>query len=197
MVNSKKRCKCCGKYYRVDNPGAKVLPIGFFADDNHVMQFVRSQNNVNHFRGLSVPKKDKKKWAKEKREFRAADKAAQMKLAQQLFNQYVRLRDADDGCISCDKPSDWHGQFHAGHYFSVGHSSSLRFNLWNVNKQCSVCNCHLSGNIGQYTPRLIAKIGQRTYDYLVSCKSDVKRFELEWLHRAIKLLRKKIKRKGK
>ena len=69
---------------------------------------------------------------------------------QAVFNKYIRLRDHLDGCISCDKGSLWHGQWHASHYYSRGHSSSLRFNLWNVHKSCSVCNSHLSGNIGNH-----------------------------------------------
>ena len=114
---------------------------------------------------------------------------------QSVFNQYIRFRDADSGCISCDKGADWQGQFHAGHYYSRGHSSSLRFNLWNCHKQCSVCNNHLSGNIGEYTPRLIDKIGVERYNFLVENKSSVASYDIEWIKRAIKLVKRAIKHK--
>ena len=113
---------------------------------------------------------------------------------QSLVNKYVRLRDSKEGCISCDKPSAWSGQWHASHYYSRGHSSSLRFNLWNIHKSCSVCNSHLSGNIGEYTPRLISKIGQDKCDWLESHKSDVAAYDVEWIKRAIKIARRGIKR---
>jgi hypothetical protein len=116
---------------------------------------------------------------------------------QALFNKYVRLRDSHLGCISCDKTKDWQGQWHASHYYSRGHSSSLRFNLWNVHKSCSVCNSHLSGNIGEYTPAIIEKIGRGRFDYLLSHKSDITSFDIDWLERAIKITRKAIKRKEK
>lgn len=114
---------------------------------------------------------------------------------QAVFNRYVRLRDAHLGCISCGKPKDWQGQWHASHYYSRGHSSALRFNLWNVHKSCSVCNSHLSGNIGEYTPAIIEKVGQIRFDYLLRHKSDVTSFDIEWIKRAIKITKKAIKLK--
>lgn len=81
-------------------------------------------------------------------------------------NAVVRERDRNDGCISCDKPSTWAGQWHASHFKSVGSSPALRFDLANIHKSCSVCNNWLSGNIGPYRARLIAKIGQEEVDRL-------------------------------
>ena len=66
--------------------------------------------------------------------------------------------------------------------------------MWNVHKQCSVCNNHLSGNIGEYTPRLIEKIGQEKFDRLLRHKYETKSFDIEWIKRAIKICRKAVKR---
>jgi hypothetical protein len=52
----------------------------------------------------------------------------------------------------------------------------------------------LSGNIGEYTPRLIEKIGQDNYDWLDAHKSNVKSYDIEWIKRAIKICRKAVKR---
>jgi|TARA_R110000851_G_scaffold272661_2_gene425402 hypothetical protein len=123
-------------------------------------------------------------------------KAKWLEELQTVFNQYVRLRDINEGCISCDKPSNWNGQWHASHYYSRGHSSSLRFNLLNVHKSCSVCNSHLSGNIGEYKPRIIEKIGIDNFNHITSIKSDVKAFDIEWIKKAIKITRKAIKKRG-
>lgn len=81
-----------------------------------------------------------------------------LKEAQAVFNKYIRLRDANDPCISCGRYHD--GQYHAGHYRTVGAAGHLRFDEDNNHKQCSACNLHLSGNIANYRPRLLQKIGE-------------------------------------
>lgn len=77
--------------------------------------------------------------------------------AQAAFNAWVRERDANEPCISCDRFHE--GQWHASHYRSVGACSSLRFDPDNVHKACSPCNSHLSGNLIEYRIRLEKKIG--------------------------------------
>lgn len=87
------------------------------------------------------------------------------KQAQQAFNEYIRTRDARDACVSCGRFHE--GQYHAGHYLTVGANPELRFNEDNCHRQCAPCNNHLSGNIEKYTPNLIAKIGQVRFDSLL------------------------------
>jgi hypothetical protein len=84
--------------------------------------------------------------------------------AQRWANKFVRLRDADLPCISCQRFHS--GQYHAGHYRSVGASPELRYEELNIHKQCSACNNHLSGNIINYRINLIHKIGQEAVDWL-------------------------------
>lgn len=96
----------------------------------------------------------------QKRDFLANDKSFQRAKAQKAFNEFIRVRDAGLGCISCDKPSDWFGQWAAGHYKTVGSRPDLRFNEDNVHKQCNRdCNSGKSGNIAMYRVALLAKIG--------------------------------------
>ena len=98
--------------------------------------------------------------------------------AQAAVNAYVRLRDAHLGCVSCDKPATWQGQWHASHFLSVGSSPDNRFNPLNVHKSCSVCNAHLSGNIHGYLPKLIDRIGQEAVDVLKG-PQEPKRYTVE------------------
>ena len=77
--------------------------------------------------------------------------------AQKPYNQWIKLRDADNPCISCNRHHT--GQYHAGHYRTIGSAPHLRFNEDNCHKQCSVCNNHLSGNIIAYRPGIIKKMG--------------------------------------
>lgn len=115
------------------------------------------------------------------------------KEAQAVINRYVRLRDAHLGCISCDKPASWGGQWHCSHFRSVGAAAHLRFNLWNMNKSCSQCNAHLSGNIMVYRPRLVQKIGAEKVAWL-ECNQDFVRHEIPYLKRLKAVFKKKVKR---
>lgn len=91
-------------------------------------------------------------------------KAAHAKEAQQAFNAFIRERDADQPCISCGR---WHtGQYHAGHYLSVGARPELRFTESNVHKQCAPCNTHLSGNAVLFRRGLVAKLGIELVEWL-------------------------------
>ncbi|GGU79191.1 bacteriophage lambda NinG [Pseudomonas laurentiana] len=115
------------------------------------------------------------------------------KEAQAAINRYVRLRDAHLGCISCDKPASWQGQWHCSHFRSVGAAPHLRFNLWNMNKSCSACNNFLSGNIMAYRPALIEKIGQDKVDWL-ECSNGLLRHDIPYLKRVKAIFTKKASR---
>ena len=91
-------------------------------------------------------------------------RADHLREAQQAFNEWVRLRDADLPCVSCGRHHD--GQYHAGHWRSVGASPELRFEPLNVWKQCAPCNTHLSGNLVNYRISLLQLIGAEKVAWL-------------------------------
>jgi len=86
------------------------------------------------------------------------------KEAQQAFNRYIRARDRSEPCISCGRHHQ--GQYHAGHYRTVGSNPELRFIEYNVRKQCQPCNMHLSGNLINYRIALIKKIGEDNVNWI-------------------------------
>jgi hypothetical protein len=89
-----------------------------------------------------------------------------MREAQVEFNKYIRYRDHYDPCISCGR---FHtGQYHAGHYRTVGSTKGnrLRYTEDNCHKQCSACNNHKSGDIVNYRINLLAKIGEERLRWL-------------------------------
>ena len=102
-------------------------------------------------------------------------RADHAKDTQQAFNEWVRLRDADLPCVSCGRHHD--GQYHAGHWRSVGANPELRFEPLNVWKQCAPCNTHLSGNLVNYRLSLLQLIGPEKVDWLEgphpACKHTV------------------------
>jgi hypothetical protein len=91
-------------------------------------------------------------------------RAAWAKEAQTAFNFFIRLRDADQPCISCGRHHQ--GQYHAGHYLSVGARPELRFEELNVHKQCAPCNTHLSGNAVLFRKALLEKLGVELVEWL-------------------------------
>ena len=85
---------------------------------------------------------------------------------QKAFNKFIRVRDVDQPCISCDTVKQGI-KYDAGHYRSVGACPELRFDELNVHKQCSNnCNVNKSGNAIEYRIRLVKRIGQEAVDYL-------------------------------
>jgi len=95
----------------------------------------------------------------ETRERKAAMKTRSdwLKEAQAAVNAYVRARDADLPCISCQRHHE--GQYHAGHYLARGSHPHLALVEANLAKQCAPCNTHLSGNQLKFRVGLIARIG--------------------------------------
>jgi len=130
-------------------------------------------------------------WKKTKKKMQSEIETVQelMKAAQIVFNKFIRIRDKDQPCISCG--SKLENKFDAGHYFSQGQHSALRFNELIVNLCCRKCNYFLSGNLINYRNGLIKKYGeQRVLLLESSARRSVKkwsRFELEAIIQQYKL----------
>lgn len=126
-----------------------------------------------------------KKQTKSRRES-AKSRGEWLKEAQAVFNRFIRLRDMANGCgcISCGTRSRI--QYCGGHFYTRKARPDLRFNEDNVHLQCNFyCNRNLSGNIEQYRPNLIAKIGPERFEALaVVGRSD-------WTIDEIKEIKKK------
>lgn len=140
----------------------------------------------------------KAKRAAEKKQFEARKDAAKSRAkwlseCQAIVNKLVRLRDANKGCVSCDRPATWNGQWHASHLRSVGAASSIRFNLWNIHKACSICNNHLSGNLADYLPRVRARIGDEKVDWLYT-QNQLARHDVAYLARFKAVMGRRLRR---
>lgn len=123
---------------------------------------------------------------------RTLDRKHYMKIAQQTFNTFIRMRDAGLPCISCGTTAKV--QYAAGHFYSVGAFPNLRFEELNVHSQCNVyCNQKLSGNLHNYRVNLPLRIGQESFDKLQSMKGQVKQYTIDDLKELIATYRAKIK----
>lgn len=114
-----------------------------------------------------------------------------IKLAQQVFNKWIRLRDKDQNCISCG--SQLGRKFDAGHFWSAGGHANVRFNENNVHAQCVACNQHKHGNLLAYREALIKKIGIDRFNELENIAHVTKKWEKEELKEIIFFYKKKIK----
>ncbi|MFL7770420.1 MULTISPECIES: recombination protein NinG [Proteus] len=161
----RRRCKICREWF---------IPKQSFQNwcsPEHGFELSEQRKNKDREKALAKLKKEKQKKEREEKDKLKSRKLAVKpisyftKQAQTAFNAFIRERDKDEPCISCGRFHE--GQYHAGHYRTTGANPELRFDEDNCHKQCAPCNNHLSGNIENYTPRLIEKIGQERFDRLM------------------------------
>ena len=113
-----------------------------------------------------------------------------LKLTQQIFNKYIRLRDKNELCISCQKPPK---KQNAGHYFSSGGHSNVRFDENNVHLQCEHCNTFLSGNLLNYQIEIEKRIGAEKLIELQVKAHLVKKWSIDELKELMVIYKNKIK----
>jgi len=170
------RCKNCKE---------KFEPIRF----NH--KYCLADDCIRAF----VAEVKEKTWKETKTRMKTDLKTTQdwLKEAQTVFNKYIRLRDEGLNCISCNKPIR-KGNVDAGHMWSAGGHSNLRFNEFNVNAQCSrPCNKDKSGDINNYRLGFIKRYGADKLSDLDSIAHIERKFTKEEL----KMLITKYKQKTK
>ena len=113
-----------------------------------------------------------------------------LKLAQQVFNKFIRLRDKGQVCISCQKKPL---KENAGHFYNANNHYNVRFDERNVNLQCEHCNTYLSGNLIEYQRNLIHKIGIESYHELEADARKTRKFNKDELKEIITEYKQKVK----
>ena len=138
-----------------------------------------------------LEKTHKKNTTERERKVKLKSRAEWLRAAQEIFNKFIRLRDKNEPCISCGR---YHpGQWHAGHYRSVGACPELRFCELNVWKQCSPCNNHKSGNAIEYRINLVKRIGAEKVEWLERHDHEPKKYTVEECKEIIKYYKAKVK----
>jgi len=113
-----------------------------------------------------------------------------LKEAQTIFNKYIRLRDMGLLCISCNTIPK---KKNAGHYFSSGGHSNVRFDEDNVHLQCEHCNTYLSGNLLNYQIGIEKRIGAEKLIELQGKAHLEKRWTVDELKEIIKEYKTKVR----
>jgi hypothetical protein len=178
-----KKCKSCGKGFQAANSLVKVCSL-------------QCALKIGRKKAKEAKSKEYNKRTRDlKKEHRDQDRSWWLKSAQNAFNAYVRERDRLEPCISCGRNHE--GQWHAGHYRTVGAHPEVRFHPFNNNKQCAPCNNHKSGDIVNYRINLKDKIGEKSLVWLEGyhepCKwtiEDLKEIKLHYTEQ-LKLIKSK------
>jgi hypothetical protein len=139
-----------------------------------------------------VEKTKEKAWKEKKQKMQQDLETVQdyIKMAQIIFNKYIRLRDKGNVCISCQKKPL---KENAGHFFNANNHYNVRFDERNVNLQCEHCNTYLSGNLIEYQRNLIHKIGIESYNELEAEARKTRKFTKDELKEIIAEYKKKCK----
>jgi len=118
---------------------------------------------------------------------------------QNLVNRWVvQVRDKDKGCYTCGTTNE-SIKYDAGHLFTRGARSDIRYELLNIHKQCSQnCNVWGAGMRNEYEKRFINDYGQAAFDELQTQRVSLKeQFPgAESIESAIKSWRKKLRDAG-
>jgi len=145
-----KKCKSCGEVF------TPTKPLQLVCGYECAITYMKSKIDSAAKKAAVIERREDK--------LKLKTRADWLREAQVAFNKYIRERDIDQPCISCQRHHE--GQYHAGHYLTRGARPELRFHEDNCHKQCSVCNNHLSGNLVLYRANLIKKIGLEKVEWL-------------------------------
>ena len=156
-----KRCKICGDEFKPFSSTAKVCSMSCALD------LAGRETKKKIQKELKLKQKEYNRITKE---MKAAANENSLsfwaKKTEKICNEYIRLRDKDQPCISCETMSQ-SVKYDAGHYIPVGRSKALRYEETNIHKQCSKnCNTSKSGNMIAYRKALVKKYGAEHVEWL-------------------------------
>lgn len=162
MKSNRKRCKEC-KQWIYNSP----LIVCGYECGMALLRKKAEKDKLKAQRQASKAEKERKaKERQQKADFRKTDVKWLKANAEYYCNKYIRLRDANDGCISCGTRNP-NIVYAAGHFIPKGRCLPLRYNELNIHKQCNnYCNKHLSGNPGPYEAALRIKLGNEVVEWL-------------------------------
>ena len=143
MKPKKRKCKVCKNYF--DQYNSLVT----WCSPKCGFKLSQSKLKEKESREWKERKKVLKEKVKTLGQYEAEAKAS--------FQLWVRLRDKNLPCISCNEHKEL---VDGGHYFKAELFSGLIFNEKNVHKQCRKCNRFLGGNEIQYRIGLVKRFGE-------------------------------------
>lgn len=108
-----------------------------------------------------------------------------------VFSTFIRLRDQDNGCITCNSQAPWKEQ-QDGHFFTRGRFAT-RWHEHNNHMQCVRCNVFLKGNYIIYTIKMIDKYGREFVNELETLSKSTKKITTQEIKDMIEYYSKTVK----
>tara|TARA_R110001606_G_scaffold398055_1_gene576200 strand:- start:8963 stop:9568 length:606 start_codon:yes stop_codon:yes gene_type:complete len=142
---------------------------------------------------VTAPRKEFEAFKKERKE--RIGLTALLESVKNVCHKYIRLRDENKPCISCQMPYQTNHQ--AGHFYKAELFSLVRFNEFNINGQCEQCNLRREGNESEYRINLPNRIGLENFKELNKIASFEKRTNHKWDRQNLIEIRNYYKKKIK
>ena len=125
---------------------------------------LNSENGKIHLEkvtiNISKPRKDFEAFKKDRKERNSLTSV--LESVKTACHKYIRLRDKNKPCISCNAP--YHTEHQAGHFYKAELFSTIKFNELNINGQCVRCNIKRAGNESEYRIQLPKRIGLKGFN---------------------------------
>jgi len=176
-----RKCKNCKQEFK------QLRPLQYLCGHSCALEYAKDktkQKQADKIKKINKEVRELKEKLKTKKDYE--------KELQTIVNKFIRLRDKDQPCISCEKPLNT--KFDAGHFYPAGSYKNLRFNEDNIHGQCVACNQHRHGNLLEYRPRLIKRIGQDRTDELDRLRNIPAHFMIDELKELKEVYKEKIKK---
>lgn len=184
MKQKRKRCKGCGELF---TPYYSTLQIA--CSPTCALKYSKeSKKEVKEKNDKALEKAFIEKNQRQKL-------AALKKSVTDICHLYIRLRDENKPCISCGIP--YKPDFDAGHFYSGGKFSSLKYDEDNINGQCIQCNRMNEGMHESYRLYLVERIGHENLDRLDKAAADYMQTDFHWDRDELIRLRNYYKQKIK
>lgn len=172
-----KKCVVCGSFFDQYNSLQKVCGVPC------ALKYSETKAKI-------TKKKDDKKRLNLLKEELMTTSDWKLKL-QKIFNEFIRIRDAEKGCISCGTPLN-NRKFDAGHFYASTYEG-LRYNEMNVHGQCVPCNRNKHGNIHEYRKRITDRITPKDLIWLDENRHTPLRLKVYEIKELITEYKSKIK----
>lgn len=184
------KCKYCRTKKEISVLSSRVPQV--CKEPSCISKYYEEYKEKIHAKAKQVQKKKSEEKTKQEKEKLKTHKDY-LKDFEKVFNEYIRKRDKGQPCISCKKP---YGKFteSAGHFYPAGSNGSIRFDEDNVHLQCWFnCNKNKHGNLTEYLPNLIKKIGQKRFDELSLRRNETLKLTIPEIKEQIQIYKQKIK----
>lgn len=153
-----RKCKVCSKPLPKYKDCTDIYQKNNFCDVACLSAHGREK--AQKARERKAEREAKAKRAKHRDDKKRVNRTARLSALQDLINQYVvHIRDVNEPCCTCGTTNPGI-KYDAGHCFTRGARSDLRYELTNIHKQCSVnCNQFASGDKGAHKEFIANRYG--------------------------------------